>query len=368
MPKWVEVTVPKISVIIPVYNVEKYLPTCLDSLVNQTFNDIEIICINDGSTDGSLEILHEYAQRDSRMKIISQKNQGVSFSRQVGLNNALGEYIMFCDSDDYYSPDMCMSMYETIQERQVDIVKCNIRCVDDNLTVERVDDQKYYKIPFEGVYKIDSKIMLKTNVSLVSCIFKKELIDKYQIKIPKTLRAHEDDAFMDMYLAISDKIFFLSENLYYYVRRSDSLTPQYRNSGLKNFDRTNLMHEVYPFLKKNMVWNKVSKAFLKKYLFLFRTSFIMAKENQKNDLLLNEKSFSELLLKEQIRSISFKQRRIFNYIKTQNLQKLIDIIPLKKTKFKFLGLPLLKCYEYVDYKKYLFCAEKVITFKKIDLI
>ena len=92
---------PKISVIIPVYNVEKYLRECLDSLLNQTFKDIEIICVNDGSTDGSLNILNEYASKDSRFIIINQNNQGLSAARNNGLNVAKGDYVAFLDSDDY---------------------------------------------------------------------------------------------------------------------------------------------------------------------------------------------------------------------------------------------------------------------------
>lgn len=241
---------PQISIIVPVYNVEKYLAQCLDSLVNQTFKDIEIICVNDGSTDGSLDILNEYSKKDDRLKIITQENHGVAFTRQIGLDNVSGEYVMFCDSDDYYSSGMCEKMYDSIMKKNVDLVKCNIVCVDEELTSQRIDTEKYYKIPFEGVYKIDSKVMLKTNVSLVSCIFKNDLIKKFYIEIPKDLKAHEDDVFMDMYMSISDRICFLNEDLYFYVRRSDSLTPQYRNLGLKNFDRTNLMRYVYDFFRK----------------------------------------------------------------------------------------------------------------------
>ena len=94
---------PKISVIIPVYNVEKYLSECLDSVISQTLKDIEIICVNDGSTDNSLQILKEYASKDTRIKIIDKENEGQGYARKVGLDVANGEYILFCDSDYYYS-------------------------------------------------------------------------------------------------------------------------------------------------------------------------------------------------------------------------------------------------------------------------
>ena len=91
----------KVSVIIPVYNAEKYLRQCLDSVVNQTLRDIEIICVDDGSTDGSIEILREYEQKDSRVKVLCQKNQYAGVARNNGLSHASGEYVFFMDSDDY---------------------------------------------------------------------------------------------------------------------------------------------------------------------------------------------------------------------------------------------------------------------------
>lgn len=98
-------TLEKVSIIVPVYNVEKYLPECLDSIINQTLKEIEIICINDGSPDNSLEILKSYSQKDSRIKIIDKKNEGVGKARNDGIRAATGEFIAFMDSDDYYPSD-----------------------------------------------------------------------------------------------------------------------------------------------------------------------------------------------------------------------------------------------------------------------
>ena len=107
---------PKVSVIIPVYNVEKYLRQCLDSVVNQTLKDIEIICIDDGSTDNSLNILKEYAQKDNRIKIISKKNGGLSSARNAGLKFATGEFVGFVDSDDYIERETYENAVEPLRE------------------------------------------------------------------------------------------------------------------------------------------------------------------------------------------------------------------------------------------------------------
>ena len=113
---------PLVSVIIPVYNVEQYLRQCLDSVVNQTLKDIEIICVNDSSTDNSLAILNEYAARDSRIKVITQPNGGAGAARNNGLSASTGKYLSFLDSDDFFEPDMLELAYEKAEEDKADFV------------------------------------------------------------------------------------------------------------------------------------------------------------------------------------------------------------------------------------------------------
>ena len=112
----------KISVIIPVYNIEKYLVKCLDSVINQTFTDIEIICINDGSTDNSLSILEEYAQKDKRIKIINKENGGLSSAWNAGLNEVSAEYLTFVDGDDWIDTNTFKLAYEAMLNNNVDYV------------------------------------------------------------------------------------------------------------------------------------------------------------------------------------------------------------------------------------------------------
>ena len=101
-----------ISIVVPVYNVEKYLRQCLDSIINQTFKDFECICVNDGSTDKSLSILQEYANKDNRIKIIPQKNIGLAGARNTALSVASGKYVLFVDSDDYIDINLCEALYK----------------------------------------------------------------------------------------------------------------------------------------------------------------------------------------------------------------------------------------------------------------
>ena len=117
---------PKISVIVPVYNVEEYLDVCLDTIIMQTFKDFEVICVDDGTQDSSGEILDKYALFDKRIKVIHQENKGLSGARNTGVEAANGEYIMFVDSDDYISPLMLENLYKNVKQNKSDFVFCNL--------------------------------------------------------------------------------------------------------------------------------------------------------------------------------------------------------------------------------------------------
>ena len=117
---------PKVSIIVPVYNVEKYLSKCLDSIVNQTLKDIEIICINDGSVDNSQSVLEAYAKKDTRIKVINQENLGLSCARNKGIDIAQGEYIGFVDSDDWIDLEFYEELYNNAINTQSDIAASSI--------------------------------------------------------------------------------------------------------------------------------------------------------------------------------------------------------------------------------------------------
>ena len=117
---------PKVSVITPVYNVETYLRQCLDSVLNQTLRDIEIICVDDGSTDGSAAILEEYAAKDSRIKVVKQENAGAGAARNAGLSVAKGEWLSILDADDEFSPNMLSEMVEAGERNSADVVACTM--------------------------------------------------------------------------------------------------------------------------------------------------------------------------------------------------------------------------------------------------
>ncbi len=121
-----DVFYPKVSIVLPIYNVSEYLRKSLNSLVKQTLQEIEIICINDGSTDNSLEIVKEYAKRDNRIVVVDKKNEGQGIARNLGINMAKGEYIGFVDPDDWVKPDMYEKMYNQAKKFSSEIVICDL--------------------------------------------------------------------------------------------------------------------------------------------------------------------------------------------------------------------------------------------------
>lgn len=212
----------KVSIIVPCYKVEKYLPKCLDSLVNQTLQDIEIICINDGSPDNCLKILKQYKRKyKDKIVIIDKQNEGVWKGRFDGVNIARGEFIGFCDSDDYASLELAEKLYNAAKNRKADIAVCGFDRIDldtGNLySREMCKDQKNEFIIDENPGKL-----LELNGAPWNKIFKAKLLkNMYQMKtIPRVL---DDMMFQQLALINAKKITFIPDSLYYYMVRKDSI-------------------------------------------------------------------------------------------------------------------------------------------------
>lgn len=242
---------PKVSVIIPVWNTGKYLPRCLDSLLKQTLKEIEIIAVNDGSTDDSLKILKEYAQKDSRIKVFNRSNKGVATARNTGLKVARAPYIMWCDSDDAYAPSMCKEMLSAITEQKVDIVACGMKVINDGIDKALTKDiEEYVRLKFSGKQKVDMNLIVHTDVSLPSKIFKKSIIEKHRIHFPDGLH-FEDAFFMDQYMTVSKNIFFLNKKLYLYYRNNDSIMSRSFKQESIALDYLQIIPQTYAYLKKH---------------------------------------------------------------------------------------------------------------------
>lgn len=236
---------PKISIIVPIYNVEKYIKRCIDSLVNQTFKDIEIILVDDESPDNCFHICEEYSARDPRIKVIHKKNGGLGFARNSGLDVAIGEYIAFVDSDDYVDLNMYEKLYETAQENALDTLYCGYNNVDNNFKAESISEVSSLQIldstdEINGVLmdmiasEPSSRIERKYRMSVWHGIYSNELITKNKIRFCSEREfISEDIIFHIDYLTVTSRIAFIPNPFYYYCDNESSLTKTFRKDRLK---------------------------------------------------------------------------------------------------------------------------------------
>lgn len=220
---------PSISIIIPVYNTAEYLPKCLNSVLQQTLNDIEIICVNDGSTDGSLSILEEYAKKDKRITIINKTKGGPLSARKAGIEKVTTEYVGFVDSDDYIDDCMFQEMFEIAVENSVDIVLTGYK-LEGLYTTTHFDSLK------EGIHVDDiqhirencifnkKELNWSMNGSVWSRIFKTSLIRPIMKCMPSNLDIAEDRACFIRCLLSCNSLYFIKKAYYHYVIRESSLS------------------------------------------------------------------------------------------------------------------------------------------------
>lgn len=257
---------PKVSIIVPVYNVEKYLSRCMDSLINQTFKEIEIIAVNDGSTDNSLEILHRYVKNDKRIRNINCENMGVSNARNVGVRESRGDFIVFIDSDDWIDNDMIEVMYENIDVENLDLVICTYIREFGDYSKEKILD-----FPEESIYKehevksellrrligpIGIEISKPENLDALGTvwgkIYKSSVLKDNGIEFIdlKIIGSGEDVLFNINVFNNVKKAKFLNRPMYHYWRNNvGSITSRYIENFI--YKRKVYFNYIYEFIKAN---------------------------------------------------------------------------------------------------------------------
>lgn len=234
---------PLISIIVPIYNAEKYLSECLDCLINQTYKNIEIICINDGSTDNSMQILEEYAQKDSRIKIYTQENKGEAETRNRGVKLATGKYIAALDADDTCSLNTIETSVKLAEEQDKDIV-INFLNVRLNLKQKKEKDFSY--------------------TSVWQIFYKKELLDNNpDIIYNKNLKMGPDAIFTHKVLGLTDKIAKNSESIYFYRRHEEQISTIIENQPEKLLQNIRVWFEdLTDFYTKRNWWESHNNHFM----------------------------------------------------------------------------------------------------------
>lgn len=237
---------PKISVIVPVYRVEKYLGRCVNSLLGQTLSDIEIILVDDGSPDGCPALCDEFAKKDGRIKVLHKENEGLGLARNSGMSLAVGEYIAFVDSDDYVKSEMYRTLYEAAQRENADIAMCGLCCIGGIMSAKENDVQNIncfdgYTV-FDGKEGID-RLMLDISGALpkedqdsrygfssVKNIYRKEVLEKNKIRFLSEKEVMSEDVFFVLdFLDKCECAVGVPGAFYCYCRNGQSLSKSYRS-------------------------------------------------------------------------------------------------------------------------------------------
>lgn len=249
--------IPKISIIIPVYNVESYIKRSLDSVIGQTLREIEIILIDDGSSDGSGPVCEGYAAKDSRVKVIHQKNAGASAARNSGMAIATGEYLGFVDADDCAAPNMFELLYRHAEKAGADIAMCEYAEIggdpDLKLPELSIDDHACRVLDPEDAFQVIGRFEKKVNVTVWNKIFRRETVR--DLKFDPEIRVSHDMDYLMKALTKSQKIVYLPYTLYgYFIQRPGALTSSDHDEDLLwnietyHHDDTQIMDE---FAKNN---------------------------------------------------------------------------------------------------------------------
>lgn len=293
----------KVSIVVPVYNTGKYLKECLDSLVNQTFEDTEIICINDGSTDNSLEVLEEYKDKYFNISIYSQKNSGLSITRNNGIKYSNGDYIYFMDSDDILELNAIEELYNIASENDLDFLIFKLINFSDE-TKERYPI-KYYEMPFlkkwaDEVFNLEDigAKALHIAVSAPGKFFKRDFIK--DMKFPEHL-IYEDNVFFAEAMLRANRVSFYDKHLYNRRIRENSIT---QKANLKSADAIKIMNLIMELSKKYGVYEEYKYALWDKKIKTSCSRFSKVDEEYK-------KEFYQLLKEDYL---SFEEEYIENKI------------------------------------------------------
>ncbi len=359
---------PIISVIVPVYNVQDYLVQCLDSILSQTFPYFELICVNDGSTDKSRDILEKYKKRDYRIKIIDKENGGLSSARNAGMKIAKGEFLSFIDSDDWVDKTMLEKLYKNIQDTNSDIAICAVHQFDE--TNQQIDDSNpYYTLgffdsTFDGrsfSYKDTKPFIMDVCVMAWNKLYRKSLTDKYNAHFPDGF-IFEDGPFFFSIFFKTQRVCIVRDFLYYYrINRKNSIIQKAGKKFLDVIDVSEMMfNEIrniedfedirYTFFRKKVedfiyrfehLNSKYKKAFADK---LKKESSLIIESDVLSDKVRGKFRYNYFLFKNLITgNINFYERQKF---KIKSMYKLMEILYKEENVYFF------------KYKKHIFCIKK----------
>ena len=234
---------PKVSIIVPVYNVEKYIDKCLNSLVNQSLQDIEIIIVNDGSKDNSEKIVEQYVEKfPNKIVYLKKQNGGLSDARNFGIPHAKGEYVAFLDSDDYVEVDMYEKMYTLANTEDSDMVECDFYWEYPNKIKKDIGE----------IYSNKKEMLQKVRVVAWNKLIKRNVLEKSKVKFPKGY-LYEDVEFTYKLIPFINNVSFLKEPLIHYIQRDNSISNSQNERTKEIFD---ILENVLNYYKENAIYEE----------------------------------------------------------------------------------------------------------------
>lgn len=319
----------KVSVIVPVYNTAAYLEKCLDSLVNQTLNEIEIIVVNDGSPDDSQKIIDQYASNYSQIKAYQKPNGGLSDARNFGLKKASGEFVGFVDSDDYVSPEMFESLYKKAIEHSAEIVLCDLEKVNERGEAFR-DLPQSPQLPEKIALKKDFTIFGEMACFACNKLFKKELFQ--DLKFKKGIH-FEDIELIPQLVLKSSIIAKINQPFYKYFERQDSITKTHTKKGYDMFLAIQNVKKAFDTSEYSKFKEDFDRFFMFQgyYSYLAYVAYVQDK-NLKAEMVVE--------LEKQMKLYGISKKRIFNY--QRFARNYLFSLPMKKQIFYLLSFINLK--------------------------
>ena len=286
---------PLLSIIVPIYNVEQYVDRCIQSILNQTYQNLEIILVDDGATDCSGVIADSYAAKDKRIKVFHKENGGLSDARNYGLEHVTGDYILFVDSDDFIVNIMCERLITVANNNNADIVSCNyyIYRGDDDISIHTMSVQ-YDKRTFTGMDML-RYYLLKTepfDLNVVwNKIFKLDLFNGVvPVRFPKG-RVQEDNFTIFMLFLNANSIVTVNEPLYYYVQRAGSIMATFTRRFMIDTIESHIYMSDYLMNHCSSVKNELQLYLLNSYVELSRRVCANKCKKEYNDLLIQYKHY-----------------------------------------------------------------------------
>lgn len=310
------ISYPLISVLLPIYNAEQFLTKCLNSIISQTYTNIEIICIDDGSTDNSLQILKNFANNDKRIIVHTRTNKGDHITRMELLQKVKGKYFIFIDNDDYIEQNTIETLYNTMNTQNVDMVECNVNHI-------RLGNRNTnYAIKHFGKFK-NFEYINYYSYPLWNKLFKTEIVKNFKITFPNNpnITCVFDKWFNFEYICCCKNIYAIPEKLYnYLIHNSSTLSNMDYKKNISDFYSLN---ETYNFLKNNNLFKTYQNIFFKKlikYSSKITKKDIYFQEAKKEILTLEKKLKNDFPLSFYL----YKLKQIFNFKNILSIKKSLD--------------------------------------------